>query len=187
MLSRYEKAVNYDKSIYNYVTVPYHNYDSVKDDIEWSLTNMAYHNDALRGNYNKNKFFSDNVKAVSITYRHEMPYQISTVISRPKFNGALRICNRFFQIPTYRSKSLIGFDLRSMIEMILSQQEMFYDSNLFISREKNPKTLELMTKWINYFGSKTWKVQKERCMVCDGPRCNQYITSNYLKPDTRSL
>lgn len=187
MLSRFEKAIDYDKSDYDYVTVPFSQYNNVADDIDWALTHMSYHNDSLRKNYTEKRFFNDDVKAVSITYKDGMPYQVSTVISRPMFNGALRICNRFMQVPTYRSKSLIGFDLRTMIEMILSQQEMFSKDNLFISREKNLKTLKLMTSWINHFGNKVWSTQDQKIMVCEGSGCDQYITSNYLKPRSRNL
>ena len=187
MLPKYSNAINYDKSIYDYVTVPYEEYYTIKDDIEWSLTSMSYYNDTLRENYTLENMFKDDTKAVSITYKRGMPYQISTVISRPIFNNALRICNRFFQIPTDRSKTLIGFDLRTMIEMIASQQNMFLDSQLFISREKNVKTLDLMTKWINCFTSQSWQVQKQKYMVCEGEHCNQYIASNYLKPDSQCL
>ena len=187
MLSRYQNALNYDKSIFDYVTVPYSEYHTIKSDIDWTLTHMRYHDDALRDNYTEQRFFNDDVKAISITYRHGMPYQVSSVISRPIFNGALRICNRFLQIPTYRSKSLIGFDLRSMIEMIIDQQLMFNNSQLFISREKNLKALKLMTTWINYFSEQNWLTQSNKIMVCEGVGCSQYITSNYLSPDSQIL
>lgn len=160
---------------YSYVNVSSLEYYKIKPDVEYILTKMSGEN------YTKDSFYRDDPIFYSIIYKDSEPYEASTVITRPLFNGGCRVLNRLMVIPDKRDKvpsAKIPATTLTMLREQIKYVKDIYDF-AFISREFNTHLFcKRFAKDASKFLKKDWFYEKEKYVVCREYKqkpCNQFI------------
>jgi hypothetical protein len=83
---------------YSYTNCTAEEYHRIKPDVEHILDQME------GDNYSREGFYKDDHLFYSIIYRDGIPYEASTVITRPIFYGGARVLNRLMVVPDMRDK-----------------------------------------------------------------------------------
>lgn len=180
-----------------YINVTIDEFYKIKPDIYEMLSLM--NKDALHDNYTLKNFFKDKPILISLIYKNDLPYEASTIISRPVFNNGCRVLNRLMVVPEKREKVpsfKIPETTLTMLRSQLNYVSNYYDY-AFISREFNSyRFCKKFSKDCNRFLKYVWRYEVSRYLVCNWqknwghpPRsCFQWIAwTSFKEIDTLPL
>jgi hypothetical protein len=164
---------------YHFKNVHIDQYYQIKDDVESLMLQM--HQDKLSENYTTENFFKDDPLFVSIIYKYNQPFQVSTIISRDIFQGGCRVLNRLMVSPLFREKNTAPGIPETTLTMLKSQIEFAKEhfDFAFISRQFNTyRFCKRFAKDANNFLDSKWKYETDRYLVCNNPRPNSTCWQN---------
>lgn len=121
------------QSTYSYANHIAQDYHLIQADVEHILDQME------GDNYSREGFYKDDHLFYSIIYRDGIPYEASTVITRPIFYGGARVLNRLMVVPDMRDKVPSAKIPETTLTMLSAQVKFALQDHefAFISREFN--------------------------------------------------
>jgi hypothetical protein len=164
---------------YRFKNVHIDQYYQIKDDVESLMLQMKH--DKLSENYTTENFFKDGPVFISIIYKNNQPFEVSTIISRDMFQGGCRVLNRLMVSPLLRERSTSPCIPETTLTMLASQIEFAKEhfNFAFISRQYNThRFCKRFAKDANNFLDSTWKYETDRYLVCNDPKPNSTCWQN---------
>ena len=164
---------------YDFKNVTIDQYYQIKNDVEFLMLQMK--NDKLSENYTLDNFFKDDPLFVSIIYKYNQPFEVSTVIKRDIFNGGCRVLNRLMVSPLWREKGTAVGIPETTLTMLKSQIEFAQEhfDFAFISRQFNTyRFCKRFAQDANNFLDSKWTYEKDRFLVCNDNNPNSSCWQN---------